>query len=159
MPSKKQSDSYQSNLLEAKTSTAPCVPAIRTAVKIWKDSGYKGVIATTRTLLNFWFHTDHRLPNGRKFEYHYAQREDMETLIYLYEIANTRRQKDLVERFAARGDLRLLQFDDFSRYGVKMATGSGKTKVMCLAIAWQYFNPVLENSEDYAKTFLILARM
>ncbi len=157
MPRKSKNSPDQLNLLEAKTSTAPCVPAIRVAVKTWKDSGYKGVTHTTRTLLNYWFHTDHRLPNGRKFEYHYAQREAMETLVYLYEVAGTRRQKDLVERFATRGDLRLLQFDDFSRYGVKMATGSGKTKVMCLAIAWQYFNAILENSEDYAKTFLIIA--
>src|SRR5260221_7581052 len=38
-----------------------------------------------------------------------------------------------------------------------MATGSGKTKVMALAIVWQFFNAVRENGEDYAKTFLILA--
>ena len=41
-----------------------------------------------------------------------------------------------------------------------MATGSGKTKVMALAIAWQFFNAVREAEEiakDYAKTFLILA--
>jgi type III restriction enzyme len=41
-----------------------------------------------------------------------------------------------------------------------MATGSGKTKVMALAIAWQYFNAVREQDEiarDYAKTFLLIA--
>ena len=38
-----------------------------------------------------------------------------------------------------------------------MATGSGKTKVMTLAIAWQYFNAVVEGSDDYARTFLLLA--
>src|SRR2546421_7506915 len=38
-----------------------------------------------------------------------------------------------------------------------MATGSGKTKVMSLAIVWQYFNAVRENEDDYAKTFLIIA--
>ena len=35
-----------------------------------------------------------------------------------------------------------------------MATGSGKTKVMALAVAWQYFNAVAEARDDYAKTFL-----
>jgi type III restriction enzyme len=38
-----------------------------------------------------------------------------------------------------------------------MATGSGKTKVMALAIAWQYFNAVAEARGDYAKTFLVIA--
>lgn len=38
-----------------------------------------------------------------------------------------------------------------------MATGSGKTKVIALAIAWQYFNAVAEARDDYAKTFLLIA--
>src|SRR6185295_13000974 len=65
--------------------------------------------------------------------------------------------KSLVETFATRSDLRLLQYDDFARYAVKMATGSGKTKVMALAIAWQFFNAVAEAQDDYAKTFLLIA--
>jgi type III restriction enzyme len=40
---------------------------------------------------------------------------------------------------------------------VKMATGSGKTKVMSLAIAWQFFNAVAEARDDFAKTFLLIA--
>ena len=147
----------QLNLLDAKTKTAPCVPAIKEAVNAWRDGGYKGVTETTRTLLNFWFKTDHRLPNGRFFQYHYAQREAMETLIYLYEVAQVRRQKELIEKYTTLTDLKLLQQDDFARYAIKMATGSGKTKVMSLAVAWQFFNAVLENSQDYAKTFLVLA--
>lgn len=157
MPRTKQNPIDQLSLLDAKVSTAPCVPAIREAVKQWRDGGYKGVTATTRILLNHWFKTDHRLPNGRAFAYHYAQREAVETLVYLYEVANVRRQKDLVERFATRADLRLLQYDQFARYCIKMATGSGKTKVMALAIAWQYFNAVAEGRTDYARTFLVLA--
>lgn len=147
----------QLNLLEARTSTAPCVPKIRLAIQAWKDSGYKGVTETTRTLLNYWFKTDHRLPSGRKFEYHKAQQEAIETLIYLYEVAKVRRQKSLIETFASDPNLKLLQYDDFARYCLKMATGSGKTKVISLAIAWQYFNAMLEAGDEYASTFLILA--
>lgn len=40
---------------------------------------------------------------------------------------------------------------------MKMATGSGKTKVISLAIAWQFFNAVAEAREDYAKNFLLIA--
>jgi Type III restriction enzyme, res subunit len=78
-------------------------------------------------------------------------------LIYLYEVAKVRRHKGLFETFATRSDLRLLQYDDFARYCVKMATGSGKTKVMSLTIAWQFFNAVAEARDDFAKTFLIIA--
>ena len=49
-----------------------------------------------------------------------------------------------MENYAHRQDLRLLQYDDFARYCMKMATGSGKTKVMALAVAWQFFNAVDE---------------
>jgi len=144
-------------LLEARVATAPLVPGIRERVKAWREGGYKGISDTTRILLNYWFFTDHRLPNGGKFAYHYFQREAVETLIYLYEVAGVQRHKSLVETFATRSDLRLLQYDDFSRYCVKMATGSGKTKVMSLAIAWQFFNAVAEARDDFAKTFLLIA--
>jgi type III restriction enzyme len=157
MPPKKKKAADQPGLLEARVATAPCVPGIREKVKSWRDGGYKGVTGTTRILLNYWFCTDHRLPNGLKFQYHYFQREAIETLIYLYEVANIRRHKTLVETFATRRDLRLLQYDEFARYCVKMATGSGKTKVMSLVIAWQFFNAVAEARDDFAKTFLLVA--
>ena len=157
MARKRKQNPDQLSLLEARLSTAPLVPGIREKVKAWRDGGYKGISDTTRILLNYWFYTDHRVPNGRKFAYHPFQREAVETLIYLYEVANIRRHKGLVETFATRGDLRLLQYDDFARYCVKMATGSGKTKVMSLALAWQFFNAVAEARDDFAKTFLLIA--
>ncbi len=147
---------FQLNLLEARTSTAPCVPLLRDAVKQWRETGYKGVTDTTRILLNHWFASDHRI-KGRKFEYHRCQREAIETLIFLYEVKQIRRQKDLLETYSGRDDLKLLQYDTFPRYCVKMATGSGKTKVMALALIWQYFNAVCESKENYASTFLLLA--
>lgn len=158
MPRRKKEAGSQLNLLEAKVATAPCVPALRIAVKTWRESGCRGVTATTSILLNYWFQADHRLSNGQFFRYHDFQREAVETLIYLYEVAKIRRFKDLAQTYAASNDLsRLLQYDQFARYCVKMATGSGKTKVMSLAIAWHYFNAVNEGRDDFAKTFLILA--
>lgn len=138
--------------------TAPCVPALRKLVAEWRDGGYQGVTHTTRTLLNYWFFADHKLPNGQLFKYHDAQREAIETLIYVYEVAKVRSRKDLLEHYVPAGSqVRLPAYDEFARYCTKMATGSGKTKVMSLAIAWQYFNAVRENEDDYAKTFLIIA--
>jgi type III restriction enzyme len=148
----------QGNLLEARVTTAPCVPAIRKVVVQWRDERYKGATATTRQLLNYWFGTDHRLANGARFRYHDAQREAIESLVYVYEVAKTRRHRDLLERFAPNvPGIHILQHDDFARYCIKMATGSGKTKVMALAIAWQYFNAVVEGYPEYASSFLLLA--
>jgi type III restriction enzyme len=125
--------------------TAPCVPALRKLVAEWKAGGYAGVTRTTRSLLNYWFSTDHRLSNGQLFQYHEAQREAIETLIYVYEVAKVRSRKDLLEKYVppqSELKLSLPSYDEFARYCTKMATGSGKTKVMSLAIAWQYFNAV-----------------
>ena len=109
-------------------------------------------------LLTYWFKTDHRLPDGHRFRYHYFQQEAIETLIYLYEAVKVRSHKALLEGYAPPvAGIRLLRHDDFARYAVKMATGSGKTKVMSLVIAWQYLNATAEGLADYAKTFLILA--
>lgn len=156
--SRPRRDQNQPSFLDARVKTAPAVPAIREAVADWRSAGYRGVTDTTRILLNHWFGTDHRLPNGRAFHYYDAQREAIETLIYLYEVAGIRSQKDLLEKHASNvKELRLLQYDDFPRYGVKMATGSGKTKVMSLAIAWHYLNAVAEGRDDFARTFLVVA--
>jgi type III restriction enzyme len=157
MARKRKTDATAAPMFDVKLTTAPCVPAIREKVDAWRAGDYEGASETTRCLLNYWFRTDHRLFDGRKFAYHYSQQRAVETLIYLYEIAKVRRQKSLIETYSARQDLKLLQFDDFARYCVKMATGSGKTKVMALAIAWQYFNAVAEGRDDFAKTFLIIA--
>lgn len=157
MARKRKQNSDQPDLLDARVATAPCVPAIREKVKTWREGGCKGVSDTTRILVNYWFHNDHKLPDGRRFKYLPFQREAIETLIYLYEVAKVRRHKSLVETFATRSDLRLLQYDDFAHYAVKMATGSGKTKVMSLVIAWQFFNAVAEARDDFAKTFLLIA--
>ena len=165
MPRKKTKTASpsQTELLDitAKLRTGPCVPALREAVKAWKAGGYKGVTETTRILLNHWFHTDHRLPTGLPFQYNQAQQEAIETLIFVWEYEKVRTRKGLLERYAQDlRDLRLPPDDDFARYCIKMATGSGKTKVMALAIAWQFFNAMREAQDvakDYAKTFLVLA--
>lgn len=150
----------QGDLLQARGSTAPAVPLVREAVAAWKEGNYRGISATTRTLLTWWFPKDgHRLGRraGPPFRYHPFQREAIETLIYLYEVEEIRRQKTLLETFVRRPDVQLLQYDEFARYCLKMATGSGKTKVISLAVAWQYLNAVVEGRDDFARTFLVLA--
>jgi len=165
MPRKKNYIPQQPGLFELSLKTAPAVPAIRQAVRQWVAAGYPGATPTSQTLLKYWFAPDgHRLGrSGEKFQYHYFQKEAIETLVYLYEVAQKRRHKELIESYVTLPtgqeglNLRLLQYDDFPRYCIKMATGSGKTKILALAVAWQYFNAVLEDSQHYAKTSLLIA--
>jgi type III restriction enzyme len=157
---RQKKDTKQTDLfnLQEYLATAPCVPAIRNAVASWRETNYNGATQTTRELLNYWFKTDHILYNGQQFSFYPAQREAIETLIYLYEIEKVRTRKGLLEKYAVNSkDLRLPPFDEFARYCIKMATGSGKTKVMALSIVWQYFNAVKEDDTEYAKNFLIIA--
>ena len=165
MPRKKKqpANPTQTELLDitARLKTGVCIPALREAVKAWRAGGYKGVTDTTRLLLNHWFQTDHKLPTGRPFKYHHSQQEAIETLVFVWEYEKVRSRKALLERYATPSpDLRLPPYDEFARYCIKMATGSGKTKVMALAIAWQFLNASRESDEiakDYAKTVLLLA--
>ncbi len=157
---KKKTSTTQPDLIniEDVLRTAPCVPAVRIAVDAWREGGYKGVTPTTLELLNYWFRTDHLLSNGQQFRYHRAQREAIETLIFLYEVAMVRSRKGLLESYAQHSrDLRMPPYDDFARYCVKMATGSGKTMVMAMAVVWQFANASREDEKQYAKTFLMLA--
>jgi len=161
MPRKKKQSASptQTELLDitARLKTGACVPALREAVKAWKAGGYKGVTETTRLLLNHWFHTDHTLRTGRPFKYHHSQQESIETLIFVWEYEKVRNRKALLERYATpSSELQLPSNDDFARYCVKMATGSGKTKVMALAVAWQFLNASRESDEiakEYEKSF------
>lgn len=159
MAKRKKTDSSQKDMfnIQEQLSTAACVPAIRESVKGWRAAGYKDITVTTRELLNFWFRTDHVLPNGNSFRFHTAQREAIETLIYIYEVAKVKNRKELLEKFAfTLKDLRLPPYDEFARYCLKMATGSGKTFVMCMSIVWQFAN-YLRGEKGYANNFLILA--
>jgi len=162
-PKKNKDTGEQRDLLDitSRLRTAPCVPALREAVMAWRAGGYKGATDTTRLLLNHWFNTDHRSKDGRPFSYHSSQRQAIETLIFVWEFEKVRTRKGLLERYAQTlKDVRLPPYDDFARYCIKMATGSGKTKVMSLVMVWQFMNAVREVEEtahDYAKTFLLIA--
>ena len=47
--------------------------------------------------------------------------------------------------------------EDWTRYVIKMATGSGKTKVLSLVMAWAYFNRLYEDNALLSKNFLLVA--
>lgn len=138
----------------------PLVDKLRKQVKVWRDGGYFGATETSRALLNWWFNTEHLIPTGDgsviNFQYYFSQREGIETIIYLYDVVKARDKYDLL-RFDSHGSVSAGMFDEnWQRYVVKMATGSGKTKLLSLALAWSYFHKVYEQDSTLARNFLII---
>lgn len=141
-------------------SRAPLVPAIRSAVRGWRDQGYPAATETSRHLLRHWFESEHETSVGDSWSYYYCQREAIETLIYLYEVLGKRRLYSLAQEFDTEGKISAKPARDrWPRYVFKMATGSGKTKVMSLAVVWHYFNALHESGRrgDYAQSFVLIA--
>ena len=138
----------------------PLVSKLRRDVKEFRDSGYAKAKETSRSLLNWWFKEPHMLPQSdgtmATFQYFFAQREALETIIYLYDVVNAKDKYDLM-RFDSSGIVSTGMFDEtWRRYVVKMATGSGKTKVLSLALAWSYFHKLYEPDSELSRNFLVI---
>lgn len=139
----------------------PLVAELRRKVKEWRDSSYEGASHTSKALLHWWFLTDHPIENADGsmflFQYYFSQREALETIIWLYEVAKARDKYDLI-RFDSSGAVSAGMFSEtWARYVIKMATGAGKTKVLSLVLAWSYFHKLYEEDSELARNFLIIA--
>ena len=120
------------------------VNRIRPRVKAWREAGWPGVSAVTRRLLRYW--NDPEEFEIRRF--FFCQLEAVETLIWLVEsVAADRAGIDIPS-----------DGSDFQRVCAKMATGSGKTIVMAMLVAWQVLNRV-ERRQDtrFARNVLVVA--
>ncbi|MGD9562944.1 MAG: DEAD/DEAH box helicase [Pyrinomonadaceae bacterium] len=139
----------------------PLVPELRKRVKEFRDSGYTGATDTSRSLLNWWFNEPHLIEKVNapafEFQYYFAQRESLETIVYLYEVLKARSAFDLMA-LAPSAPLTAQMFPEtWQRYVVKMATGAGKTKVLSLALAWSFFNKTYEADSRLSRNFLVIA--
>ncbi|MGQ0815583.1 MAG: DEAD/DEAH box helicase family protein, partial [Gemmatimonadota bacterium] len=139
----------------------PLVAKIRKEVHAWRKSGYAGASATSVALLKWWFEQEHLLENANgslsEFRYYFAQREAVETVIWMYDVRKARDKFDLL-RFDASGAVSAGMFpEDWPRYVVKMATGAGKTKVLSLLIAWSFYHRLCEAGSELARNFLVIA--
>jgi type III restriction enzyme len=155
------------------------VNLLREDVKRWRGSGYRGASPVTRELLHHWSSAD--LPRQLFF----CQKESVETMIYLAELRIPgKSSRTGFRNFAlSEEDLRrLLQGERPSfaptesiyfpslidnpngdslrplrRLGCKMATGSGKTVVMAMLIAWAFCNRGANpNSREYPHGVLVI---
>ena len=138
----------------------PLVAEIRRQVKAFRDAGYADASPTSRSLLNWWFKELHLIPqvdgSAAEFRYFFAQQEAVETIVYLYDVARVKDKYDLM-RFDSSGAISTGMFDEtWRRFVVKMATGSGKTKVLSLVLAWSYFHKLYETNSELARNFLLI---
>ena len=90
---------------------APLVHKVREGVKEWRESGYVGASRTTRALLKYWFQRLHSVARAdgawTPFRWYFAQREALESAIWLFEVAKAREPHALIkydfERFSLKG--------------------------------------------------------
>ena len=137
------------------------VNQLREHVGTWRRDGYQGVTSrVTRDLLQFWFHNPARPAWQQLF---YAQREAVETAIWLNEVAeksnpgtHVLNQLRLAQETVAEGST--LPDPVLPRVGFKMATGTGKTVVMACLILYHYLNRgQYRNDPKYSDYFLLVA--
>lgn len=165
------------------------VPKIREQVDAWRESGYEGASNVTRRLFEYWFEEDHEVPGfGVPFRYYFCQREAIETLVWLVEIAGQRDAQELIQAYATKfkkdlltdnivfqttmgGRRQLRRYvpeldregvqdlppENLRRFAFKMATGSGKTWVMAMAIVWARFHKQRVLGSDLSTNFLMVA--
>jgi type III restriction enzyme len=122
----------------------PLVNQIRPRVKAWRDACYPGVTGITKRLLEHW-------TNPEEFEtrrFFFCQMEAAETLMWLAEAPAA--EKVGIEIPSDGGE--------FQRLCAKMATGSGKTIVMAMMIAWHILNKVTYPQDTrFSKHVLVVA--
>jgi type III restriction enzyme len=114
----------QSSMLEDEYVELNWVNQIRGHVARWREAGYPGATRTTLDLLRHWSR------HGRDRRLFFCQLEAAETAIWLAEGPQG-------DRLLASG---LEQQEAYVRHCLKMATGSGKTIVMGMLIAWSLLN-------------------
>jgi type III restriction enzyme len=120
------------------------VKQIRPRVTAWKANGYPGATGITRRLLEHWNDPEQR--ESKRF--FFCQLEAIETLIWLTEAPASERVGIAIPSDGGA----------FPRVCSKLATGTGKTIVMAMVIAWQVLNKVTyPQDERYSKHVFIVA--
>lgn len=127
-----------------RTQQLDLVNTIRARVDAWRDDGWPGVTIVTRKLLEHWHDRD-----ARPYPFYFCQLEAIETLIWWVEGAEAYKQG-----IAIPGDGGAWQ-----RLCNKMATGTGKTAVMAMIIAWQVLNALTypKRNKDFSRAIFIVA--
>ena len=128
--------------------TLPLVNALRDDVRRWRASGYEGATQVTKELLRYWWRAD------RPRRLFFCQLEAAETVIFLNEIRLVGKRPRFTPQFTDEHVERLRDMPadpslpPLTRLGLKMATGSGKTVVMAMLLAWAFCNRGQVSSDE-----------
>ncbi len=150
-PPKKRSKQLALETAWAKEREKPneLINQVRQRVAEWRIGEYQGVTATTRQLLQYWTNRD------RERRLFFCQIEALETLIYLTEVADTYGQQWIRQELRQQNEY---ANPGLFRLAVKMATGSGKTVVLAMVIAWQVLNKLVSPQDRrFSDAFLIIS--
>ena len=143
--SRKKASAVQASLdLETYTENA-LINEMRGYVDRWRslrNPADWGVTAVSQRLLEHWRH--HKFVGPQPF---FCQIEAVETIIWLTEVAPKRAaSKGLLDQIAKANEE---ANPELFRLAMKMATGSGKTTVMAMLIAWQAVNAARKDFEGF----------
>ncbi len=130
------------------------VNLVRREAKIWRGESYPNTTRVTRELLTYWF-----LDATRENRLFYAQREAIETAIWLNEVADRSNPgQHVLSRLAQAQAISDTTTDNLPRIAFKMATGTGKTVVMAALIVYHFCNRQEYRSDvRFADNFLAIA--
>ena len=111
------------------------VNLLRKEVAAWREAKYPNTTRVTKELLNFWFNNPERYAIKKLF---FAQREAVETAIFLNEIAERSNagQNILNKLKQAQKGVSPESHQQLPRIAFKMATGTGKTVVMATLMVY-----------------------
>ena len=121
---------------------------LRREIERWRHRDYARVTPTSRKLLQHW------ADPARENRVLYCQREAVETAIFLAEVAGRHGYADWRRRL---DEANAEHNAGLPRVALKMATGSGKTLVMAMLIAWQTANKLASPRDArFSKRFLVV---
>ena len=130
----------------------PIINEVRNFVNQWRELPNPNqwqVTPETAKLLQHWRH--HNFSHIRPF---FCQVEAVETLIWLTEVASEQTKVKFIREHLKSANNEANP--DLARIALKLATGSGKTTVMAMIIAWQTINAVrYPNSNKFTRGFLV----
>jgi type III restriction enzyme len=122
---------------------------IRRTVGLWRRGGYSGVTPVTARLLAYWTAPE------REKKLFFCQIEALETAIYITEVASRVGDQWIANKLRDANDM---SNPGLPRMALKMATGTGKTVVMAMLIAWQALNKLAATRDPrFSDTFLLIA--
>ena len=129
----------------------PLVKAIRARLDEWRTAERPGISRVTAELLAWWER------DGRNPRLFYAQKEAVETIIFLTEARADFLTGVTIPRDDPGEERRAAGYPGFERRCCKMATGTGKSTVAAMLAAWSILNKQADRGDArFSDTVLIV---